>query len=55
MCLVLDLATVRESDLNAVTQCLYPMQHPKDDNLILLEVDEHILGALNEGDKYVHL
>lgn len=51
--LVLDLATIRESELNAVTQCLYPMQDHKVDNLILLEVDEHVLGALNEGDTYV--
>ncbi|XP_012530645.1 sister chromatid cohesion protein DCC1 isoform X2 [Monomorium pharaonis] len=33
-----------------MTQCLYPMQDHQVNDLILLEVDEHILGALNEGD-----
>ncbi|XP_071562935.1 sister chromatid cohesion protein DCC1 [Temnothorax nylanderi] len=47
---ILELASIKESDLNALTQCLYPMQDHQIDDLILLEVDEHILGALNEGD-----
>lgn len=55
MCLILDLATIKEPDLNTVTQCLYPMQDYKIDNLILLEVDEHILGMLNEEDTYASL
>ncbi|XP_011173610.2 sister chromatid cohesion protein DCC1 [Solenopsis invicta] len=50
VCEILELATIKESDLNSVTQCLYPMKDHQVDNLILLEVDEHILGALNEGD-----
>lgn len=53
VCEILELATIKESDLNSVTQCLYPMKDHQVDNLILLEVDEHILGALNEGDTYV--
>ncbi|XP_011144860.1 sister chromatid cohesion protein DCC1 isoform X2 [Harpegnathos saltator] len=48
--LVLDLATIRESELNPLTQCLYPIGDHKIDNLILLEVDKHIWEALNEGD-----
>ncbi|XP_077276195.1 sister chromatid cohesion protein DCC1 [Temnothorax americanus] len=47
---ILELAAIKESDLNAVTQCLYPMKDHQIDDLILLEVDEHILGALSEGD-----
>ncbi|XP_011690982.1 PREDICTED: sister chromatid cohesion protein DCC1 [Wasmannia auropunctata] len=50
VCEILELATIKESDLNAVTQCLYPMQDHQVDNLILLEVDEHVLGGLSEGD-----
>ncbi|EZA51097.1 Sister chromatid cohesion protein DCC1 [Ooceraea biroi] len=49
-CQILELATIKESDLNPVTQCLYPMQEDKVDDLILLEVDKHILKALSEGD-----
>ncbi|XP_029673168.1 sister chromatid cohesion protein DCC1 isoform X2 [Formica exsecta] len=47
---ILELATIKESDLNSTTQCLYPMQDHKIDDLILLEVDKHIWEALNEGD-----
>jgi len=50
---VLKLATIEESDLNPVTQCLYSMQDHKIDDMILLEVDKHILEALKEGDTYV--
>lgn len=50
---ILELATIKESDLNSTTQCLYPMQDHKIDDLILLEVDKHIWEALNEGDTYV--
>lgn len=55
VCLVLDLATIRESELNPLTQCLYPVEDYKTDNLMLLEVDKHILEALNKGDTYVFL
>ncbi|CAL1677615.1 unnamed protein product [Lasius platythorax] len=47
---ILELATIKESDLNSTTQCLYPMQDHKIDDLMLLEVDKHIWEALNEGD-----
>ncbi|XP_029166052.1 sister chromatid cohesion protein DCC1 [Nylanderia fulva] len=47
---ILELATIKESDLNSTTQCLYPMQDHKADDLMLLEVDKHIWEALNEGD-----
>jgi hypothetical protein len=50
---VLKLATIEESDLNPVTQCLYSMQDHKIDDMILLEVDKHILEALNEDNTYV--
>lgn len=50
---ILELATIKESDLNSTTQCLYPMQDHKIDDLILLEMDKHIWEALNEGDTYV--
>lgn len=53
VCLVLDLATIRESEVNPLTQCLYAMQDHKTDNLILLEVDKHILEELNIGNTYV--
>ncbi|KAL0119702.1 hypothetical protein PUN28_007859 [Cardiocondyla obscurior] len=48
---ILELATIKESDLRTVTQTLYSMQdHQVNNDLILLEVDKHILGALSEGD-----
>ncbi|TGZ37740.1 Sister chromatid cohesion protein dcc1-like protein [Temnothorax longispinosus] len=37
---ILELAAIKESDLNAVTQCLYPMKDHQIDDLILLEVKE---------------
>ncbi|XP_014476586.1 PREDICTED: sister chromatid cohesion protein DCC1 [Dinoponera quadriceps] len=49
--LVLDLATIKKSELNPLTQCLYlNMQDHKIDNLMLLEVDKHILEAFDERD-----
>lgn len=50
---ILELATIKESELNSMTQCLYPMQDHKTDDLMLLEVDKHIWEALNVGDTYV--
>lgn len=50
VCLILDLATIKESELNTVTQCLYPMQDHEINDLMLLEVNEHILEQLDEGD-----
>lgn len=47
---ILELATIKESDLHSITQCLYPMQDHKIDDLMLLEVDKHIWEGLNEGD-----
>ncbi|XP_011647331.1 sister chromatid cohesion protein DCC1 [Pogonomyrmex barbatus] len=47
---ILDLATIKESNLNAMTQCLYPMRCHQADDLILLEIDEHIFGALSKED-----
>ncbi|XP_020291297.1 sister chromatid cohesion protein DCC1 [Pseudomyrmex gracilis] len=45
----LELAAIKETDLNIVTQSLYSAaQMP--DSLMLLEVNEHILKELNEGD-----
>lgn len=54
VCQILELATIKEADLNAVTQSLYSATH-RADNLMLLEVDDHILGKLNAGDTYVIL
>lgn len=53
--MILDLAAIRESELNPLTQCLYPVQDHKIDNLMLLEVDKHILEELDKGDTYVYL
>jgi len=50
---ILELATIKETDLNSTTQCLYPMQSLKVDDLMLLEVDKHIWETLKEGDTYV--
>ncbi|XP_011874528.1 PREDICTED: sister chromatid cohesion protein DCC1 isoform X2 [Vollenhovia emeryi] len=50
VCEILELATIKESDLSAVTQCLYPTRDHQTDDLMLLEVDEHILSGLGEGD-----
>lgn len=54
VCQLLELATFKETDLNIVTQSLYSAAH-KSDNLMLLEVNEHILEELNKGDTYVVL
>ncbi|XP_012217397.1 sister chromatid cohesion protein DCC1 isoform X2 [Linepithema humile] len=50
VCQILELAAIKENDLNIVTQCLYSTQNYKIDNLMLLEVDNHILETLNKGD-----
>ncbi|EGI67693.1 PREDICTED: sister chromatid cohesion protein DCC1 isoform X1 [Acromyrmex echinatior] len=50
VCEILELAGIKESDLNTVTQCLYSMQDHQVNDMILLEVDEDILKRLNQGD-----
>ena len=55
VCQILELATIKENDLNNMTQCLYSTENHKTDNLMLLEVDDHILETLNKGDTYVPL
>ncbi|XP_018314425.1 sister chromatid cohesion protein DCC1 isoform X2 [Mycetomoellerius zeteki] len=49
VCEILELAGIKESDLNTMTQCLYSMQDQVND-MILLEVDEDILKGLNQED-----
>ncbi|XP_018403671.1 PREDICTED: sister chromatid cohesion protein DCC1 isoform X2 [Cyphomyrmex costatus] len=50
VCEILELAGIKESDLNTVTQCLYSTQDHQVNDMILLEVDEDILKGLNQED-----
>ncbi|XP_018049761.1 PREDICTED: sister chromatid cohesion protein DCC1 isoform X2 [Atta colombica] len=50
VCEILELAGIKESDLNIMTQSLYSMQDHQANDMILLEVDEEILKGLNQGD-----
>ncbi|XP_043802214.1 sister chromatid cohesion protein DCC1 [Apis laboriosa] len=47
----LELAVIKESDLQNVTQILYSAQeHDIEKHIKLLELDEHLIEAINKGD-----
>lgn len=51
----LELAVIKESDLRNVTQILYSAQeHDIEKHIKLLELDEHLIEAINKGDRYIY-
>lgn len=50
----LELAVIKESDLQNVTQILYSAQeHDIEKHIKLLELDEHLIETIKKGDRYI--
>lgn len=49
----LKLAAIKESDLQKVTQILYSTEESNvEEDIKLLELDDHLLETVNKGDRY---